>query len=111
MFNEAAKAVPFLVDVGGAKNLQKLFADSVFQSLFDPELIHKEQQPEGGLADVFEKQKSKLVLLSGKELRKVGCTNNGLKNKEVFLLPLVTVSVLVCMLTISILAILCLLCI
>lgn len=99
MFDEATKAVPFLVDVGGTKSLRKLFADVVFQGLFDPELIHKEEQPEGGLVNVFEKQKSNLVLLSGKELRRVGCTH-GLKNKEVFLLPLVTVSVLVCMLTI-----------
>jgi hypothetical protein len=94
MFNECTNAVPFLVDVGGAKGLRKSFSDTVFQGLFDPEPVFSEPSSEG-LMEVFEKQKPELVLLSGKELREVGPTH-GLKDSEVFLLPLVALSVFVC---------------
>ena len=95
MFNECKKTVPFIADVGVSMRLQHLFSDATFQQLFDPEPVHNEQSTEG-VNKVLEEQKAKLVLLSGQELKIVGCTH-GLENKEVFLLPLVVfISVLTC---------------
>lgn len=97
MFNECTKAVPFLADVGASMGSQKLISDATFQGLFVPEPIHKEQSAEG-VTKVLEEQKSNLVLLSGQELRMVGHTHS-LDNKEIFLLPFMTVMVLVGVLT------------
>lgn len=93
MFDEYAKAVPFVVDVGGAKNPRKLLlSDANFQGLFDQELVCNGDS-EGTLVELFENTKSDLILLSQEELKKVGSTHS-MRNQEVFLPPLVMTSFL-----------------
>ena len=90
MYRDCVKLVPFLVDVSGTKNIRISSFESQFLALYEecPEdKTLASQSEDAGLIELFQSHRSEVILLNHKELQMLGeC--GGLKNREIFLLPL-----------------------
>ncbi len=107
MFDKCSKAVPFLLDLSGARDPRdSLLSKNSFKSLFGAEHSKpddsEQDQHEESLAELFKRQRKGASLLSQSELLKVGGAR-GVQSKDMFLLPLL-------LLMLVVVIVLCLLC-
>lgn len=86
MFDECTKMVPFLVDVGGVHNSRAALISTELFPDTGSESSDTEKAGES-LVDIFQGHRSDMILLSYKDLRKVGRAY-GVQNKELVLCPL-----------------------
>ena len=93
MYELCIKAVPFLVDISGAKNPRNLLAEENLLHLYNlnPSIIKLPSTSEQSLLEIFQLQRSELILMNQNELRQVR-RSEGVTNKELFLFPFLFVS-------------------